>query len=437
MKKILMALVVLVAAGGGGGWALDTYYDPYWPPRNEVIISTFSDTSEWRWISPFNGKVAYDSNKSHGVIGRGISLKDSSTLRVTIQKYDRTLCDMPDSCPLRISAYAWIGTSHYDLIDINLYHDSALTKYFSKTSIFKQNAELNRKIETCIYKSEFNNVGSAVWDSIKFIRIMLRAKTGDSMKLTLNKMSYAPNAGGIVSISFDDGRISQFTNAYPILTTKGIKATFYVIPSRIDSSDDYMTTANLDSLNANGHDVSSHTFSHLQLDTVTSSTMLEGQIRYAYSWLKNRGYAGARFFAYPWGAYSVPAAKIVNRYHNAARTIRTTLDVNDVSLGETNPPAMRWNIVSCADRAKTTDSVLMAIDSCIAKRGIAQLVFHTVFADSSEYAPISDYYKNQGFSNYVWAAKFEEIIDSILVRQTAGKCTIKNMSQMYRKYEVQ
>ncbi|MFZ0161688.1 MAG: polysaccharide deacetylase family protein, partial [Kineosporiaceae bacterium] len=39
----------------------------------------------------------------------------------------------------------------------------------------------------------------------------------------------ASTQGGVVSFTFDDGKITQYTNARPALNAAGIKGTFYMI----------------------------------------------------------------------------------------------------------------------------------------------------------------------------------------------------------------
>jgi peptidoglycan/xylan/chitin deacetylase (PgdA/CDA1 family) len=61
-----------------------------------------------------------------------------------------------------------------------------------------------------------------------------------------------------ISLSYDDGYPSQYTIAAPLLASKGIKATFYVIGSWLNDTNIAAWQAAL----KNGHEIGNHTWSH-------------------------------------------------------------------------------------------------------------------------------------------------------------------------------
>lgn len=63
-------------------------------------------------------------------------------------------------------------------------------------------------------------------------------------------------------ISFDDGHISNYTHALPLLERYSCKAIFFVIVGRISEQKDFMGWAQLRELVARGHTVASHSWSH-------------------------------------------------------------------------------------------------------------------------------------------------------------------------------
>jgi peptidoglycan/xylan/chitin deacetylase (PgdA/CDA1 family) len=82
-------------------------------------------------------------------------------------------------------------------------------------------------------------------------------------------------------ITFDDGDSSQYTVNYPELVTRGMKATFYVVPDWIDGNMTQadggfadaspFTWANAQTMFANGMRIQSHTLHHTDLSTVTAA----------------------------------------------------------------------------------------------------------------------------------------------------------------------
>jgi len=74
---------------------------------------------------------------------------------------------------------------------------------------------------------------------------------------------FSPRDGQMpVVISFDDGHISNYISALPLLQKYSCKAIFFVIGSRIGEHKDFMTWAHLRELVALGHRVEAHGWSH-------------------------------------------------------------------------------------------------------------------------------------------------------------------------------
>ena len=81
----------------------------------------------------------------------------------------------------------------------------------------------------------------------------------------------------VVVLMFDDGWISQYTNALPILESYGFKASFAIYPKAIDGKyPDYMSWAQIETLSKNGYDIESHTYSHLDLDKLRCFSIADG-----------------------------------------------------------------------------------------------------------------------------------------------------------------
>jgi peptidoglycan/xylan/chitin deacetylase (PgdA/CDA1 family) len=70
---------------------------------------------------------------------------------------------------------------------------------------------------------------------------------------------------GDCALTFDDCHISQFRYAFPLLQQYGLRARFFAIAGWMGKRPDYMTWQQLKELLAAGHEIQSHTFSHLPL----------------------------------------------------------------------------------------------------------------------------------------------------------------------------
>lgn len=79
-------------------------------------------------------------------------------------------------------------------------------------------------------------------------------------------------------ITFDDGEQSQFHNALPLLAQHGFKATYFVTPGLIGTAAKFLSWDELKALQAAGHSVQSHGWSHKFL-TFCSEAELAHELR--------------------------------------------------------------------------------------------------------------------------------------------------------------
>jgi len=73
--------------------------------------------------------------------------------------------------------------------------------------------------------------------------------------------SGSDNSKKEIVITFDDGNVSDYTIALPVLKNHGLSATFFVTPSRI-STKDYVEWPHLKEMVADGMSIQSHSLTH-------------------------------------------------------------------------------------------------------------------------------------------------------------------------------
>jgi peptidoglycan/xylan/chitin deacetylase (PgdA/CDA1 family)/FlaG/FlaF family flagellin (archaellin) len=135
-----------------------------------------------------------------------------------------------------------------------------------------------------------------------------------------------PIIHGVISISFDDGYRSQFDNAYPLLVSKGVKATFYIITDCIrdvePNNENYMSVSELKTLYDHGNEVASHSVQHLWLPSL-SDEQLNEECRVSQQILRSYGLGEISDFAYPGGGgWNDPRVNsIISQYYGSARSI--------------------------------------------------------------------------------------------------------------------
>jgi peptidoglycan/xylan/chitin deacetylase (PgdA/CDA1 family) len=147
----------------------------------------------------------------------------------------------------------------------------------------------------------------------------------------------------VVSFTFDDGDADQMAAAQ-VLHRYGMSGTFYIITGAVGSPN-YLSLSDLHTLAAEGDEIGGHTVSHLEVPHVTAA---EGrrQVCDGRNTLITWGFQ-VRSFAYPGGAYSLAAEKIVRACgFNSARTVEGLRSPGcpRCAVEETIPPANPYAI---------------------------------------------------------------------------------------------
>jgi peptidoglycan/xylan/chitin deacetylase (PgdA/CDA1 family) len=126
-------------------------------------------------------------------------------------------------------------------------------------------------------------------------------------------------SNGVVSLTFDDGDASAYSNGFPTLKANNFKGTFYINAGMLGSSG-YMTTNNVKTLFTDGNEIGSHLYKHI--DMVPLSTLdLKSQITTNNSALTSiLGTSSAvTDFASPYGSYTSNGLSTVMQYYQSHR----------------------------------------------------------------------------------------------------------------------
>ena len=92
----------------------------------------------------------------------------------------------------------------------------------------------------------------------------LAAATSSRRAVTVGRV--AEEVGSLsYSFTFDDGHASDYTQAFPVLAELGVRATFFVVPTLVDTPG-YVTWQQLREMVAGGMEVGSHSLTHPFVD---------------------------------------------------------------------------------------------------------------------------------------------------------------------------
>lgn len=209
---------------------------------------------------------------------------------------------------------------------------------------------------------------------------------------------------GVVSLVFDDGWGSQYSQARLKMDQYGYPGTAYVIAEVIDNPayPSYMTMAQLTQMqNQSGWQIAGHAFTangHNTRFVNLSQAQVEGELVQLKGWLDRNGFNGGDDLAYPGGDFNATVLAATRRYMRSARTI---IDVTH----ETIPVADRLRLRSHTTiNTDATASIQTLIDNAFANKQWLILLFHEIVttpASSTQYSianfgTIVDYLNTKG-----------------------------------------
>lgn len=135
-----------------------------------------------------------------------------------------------------------------------------------------------------------------------------------------------------VVITFDDGRLSQYENALPVLTKHGMHATFFIFTNAIDANDKYLTSNQIKELDSLGHEIASHTILHPYLTRI-GSELLTKELTESKAKLERIVGHEVVSLAYPFGLYDdAVLAETVATGYRYGRTLTHAYDVTTDTL---------------------------------------------------------------------------------------------------------
>jgi peptidoglycan/xylan/chitin deacetylase (PgdA/CDA1 family) len=146
----------------------------------------------------------------------------------------------------------------------------------------------------------------------------------------------------VVSLTFDDGIATQYTQGRAALVARGMHGTFYVNSGNVGANSYYMNWTQVSTLAADGNEIGGHTVKHQKLTNLTAAQQ-RTQICDDRTALQNRGFT-VTDFAYPYGAgahNSTTRSIVKDCGYASARMVGDLRDASDCGTcdyAETLPP---------------------------------------------------------------------------------------------------
>ncbi len=188
----------------------------------------------------------------------------------------------------------------------------------------------------------------------------------------------------LLTITFDDGRESVYSNALPLLNKYGIKTTQYLL-SGASSDEQYLSDKQIDQFHVNGHEIACHSVTHPDLTTLDDKQLTAELSNCKKAFSK---YGPVTNFASPFGHSNEKTRAFIKNYYISHRNTDgdITNGVSDKDVN-TRQNLNRYNIISASIRNDTTvDQLKQAVDYAMNNNGWLVLTYHQIEdADNSTY----------------------------------------------------
>ena len=131
-----------------------------------------------------------------------------------------------------------------------------------------------------------------------------------------------------ILLTFDDGYIDNYKNAYPILLKYGLKGSIYIITDYLDVYPNYLTWAISKEMQDSGTiDIECHTMTHVALSSLDSAEELQHEAVDSKKAIEAHLQKRVTSIAYPCGAYNDEVQRVVkDAGYRTAFTVNYGLD---------------------------------------------------------------------------------------------------------------
>lgn len=149
----------------------------------------------------------------------------------------------------------------------------------------------------------------------------------------------------LVTVTFDDGWESVYSEAAPIMSKYNIASTQYILPSQFNAKA-YLSVNQTKSLKDAGHEISSHSYTHPNLTTLDEGSLGKELTRSKDVLAKFQLIDSEANFAAPLGATNPLVDKYIRQYYFSARNTRGDIG-NGISNVDMNQAGSfdRYNII--------------------------------------------------------------------------------------------
>ena len=189
----------------------------------------------------------------------------------------------------------------------------------------------------------------------------------------------------LLSVTYDDGWESIYSQAMPILQRNGIRTTQYVL-SGVEKDEQYMSWDQIAAMQTAGHEIACHSVSHPDLTTLDDKHLRE-QIKGCKTDLTTR-FGSVTNFASPYGAETGHTVNEISKVFASQRNANGELGdgITDEDVN-TRANFSRYDIIGITVRGDTTiDQLKAVLEYAKAHNAWVVLTYHQADDEDSKFA---------------------------------------------------
>lgn len=239
--------------------------------------------------------------------------------------------------------------------------------------------------------------------NVSRVEIELLTNSAGPMEAYVDGLYSVPSMEkGYVALTFDDSLVSQYSEAYRILSEHGLAGTVATITGNVDT-DGHLTMNQMDEMKADGWEFASHTTNHTKLvDLDVDELHLE--VLDARDWLLNHGFdAGADHLVFPHGIFDQRTMRFISERLTAASRYGGT---EGAASGRLLDPYT----ISRGNGARA-DVAAKMVDRAVTYGELTALTFHSIGGDGSLSVSVEAF---ERFAEHVAASDAEVVMLSDL-----------------------
>ncbi|MED1947083.1 MULTISPECIES: polysaccharide deacetylase family protein [Brevibacillus] len=376
----------------------------------DLILAQVRDYKKGRLVEPFSDTNAWLKAYGGGTVSFINGMLQVTSTGTSIAARRNILLNLTGAKTLKIKFYVDNLTDFYEF-QIYLAHDTGYAEFLGYTVRgWRMALGWNEHI---IDVSKLEPIGAAsLTRDIVSMQIRVKSNDNTTASIIFDSIIRDETQRGKVIFMFDDGWLTQYTEAFKYMGKFNLPGVIAVIPSHVGWSG-YCTLQQLKEMYAYGWDMANHTMNHATLKDLKDTAAIEKEIGEAETWLNTNGFTRAsNILAYPYGAYDARVLQVMQS-RRAGRTVQE-------DTVTTPPPDKRTIKIRNVDHTITPATLKGHIDNAAKVGGVCLFMFHKIVsgeASSSIEYNVSNF---QEVVDYAYSRRAD--IDTVTMSEWLDSC---------------